>query len=551
MRVLKLNFVEAPPSSTQFIRTFDFDKKNSRIDDLARLTEDGTNILPERLAKVASSLLSPNTTSRDKFVSQIDGGWDQKRIMFSMVVETSSRPNHQEYEYIVGHTDYDGFSLIGMKEVKLDPRMKLYFDQITHINLSGGIRRNSEVWTPSIKSSDLILNRDTLRGFGHDDLASRGTDRALSKRPTDLLRREGASLSYNQDNFSFDENSDRRQPESNTNNTVGTFTQQLKLSSRDNNSATSFLHRTLDGYVSASTGAGLDTTASPYGLGDERSNKLSNLKLAYGRVDENDPSADRYIEELKESTRILNSGYITYGELMEMNPEFVKNEQETFARADTRRSYRHSDTKQWQGDDHETIAALTIANSLPGLMIKNMYSKLDKLTINSYGHSKLSRITGCVASPYIDGLDTEATWPNFEHHLSEVLIHEVSRGIFNFEAKIDANVDGYVDIWIRIDGGPESFHSFPAYCAALMSPTLDTNVSSLNSMSTTLTDISNDLATRRMGHSRIAIDNPLRNSSGGLQLGIGGIDRRDAPSSRTLDTALSSSSLDIPAKKNW
>lgn len=549
MRLLKLNFIEAPPMGDQYIRPYDFDMKSSKIDDLARLTEDGTNILPERLSKVSSALMSPSTQRREKIVSQIDKGWGQRRIMFSMVVETSSRPNHQEYEYIVGHTDHDGFSLLGGKEVKLDNRMKLYFDQITHINLSGGLRRDREIWTPSIKASDLVLNRDTLRGFGHDDLASHGGHRPLTKRPTDLFRREGAELNYNSNNFSLDEHDNSRKSDTNTNNTVGTFTSTLKLSSRDNNSPTSFLHRTLDGYVSASTGLGLGSDASPYGLGDERQSKLSNLKKAYGHVDENDPTADRYIEELKESTRILNTGYITYGELMEMNPEFVKSAQEDFALADPRKSYRHSDMGQWRGDDNETIAAFQIACSLPGLMIKNMYSKIDGLTFNSYGHNKLQRITGGITSPYIEGIDTKATWPNFEHQVSEVLIHEVTRGNFNFEAKVDANVDGFIDIWIRIDGGPESFHSFPAYCAGVVAPTLDTDVNSLSRMSRNMTDISNTLADSRLNHSRVSLGSLDRNDEGRIVLGIGGNNRRSNDLFGNTDDL--PSSLIQPSKKNW
>lgn len=527
MRVLKLNFVEVPPMADQYIRPYDFDMKNSRIDDLARLTDDGTNILPERLAKVSSSLMSPTTQRREKFVSQIDRGWGERRIMFSMVVETSSRPNHQTYEYIVGHTDHAGFSIqTGGRDVILDNKMRMYFDQITHINLSGGLRRDREIWTPSIKASDLVLHRDTLRGFGHDDLASGAGHRALTKRPTDLFRREGSDMNYSARNFSLDNKSNDRSADTNTNNTVGTFTSTLKFSSRDNNSPTSFLHRTLEGYVTAATGAGLDTRESPYGIPDERESKLSNLKRAYGTVDENDPTADRYIEELKESTRILNSGYITYGELMEMNPEFVRSAQEDFAQADPRKAYRHSDTRQWRGDDPETIAAFQIACSLPGMMIKNMYSKIDGFTINSYGHSKLQRITGGITSPYIEGLDTAATWPNFEHQVSEVLIHEVTRGVMNFEAKIDANVDGYIDIWIRVDGGPESFHSFPAFCAGVVAPTLDTDVNSLVNMSRNVTDISNNLANSRMSRSRISIDSLNRDEDGRANLTIGGNNRR-------------------------
>jgi len=551
MRVLKLNFVEVPPMAEQYIRPYDFDMKNSRIDDLARLTDDGTNILPERLAKVSSSLMSPTTQRREKFVSQIDKGWGQARIMFSMVVETSSRPNHQEYEYIVGHTDHDGFAIqSGGRDVILDNKMRMYFDQITHINLSGGFRRDREIWTPSIKASDLVLNRDTLRGFGHDDLASGAGHRALTKRPTDLFRREGADLNYSSRNFSLDNKSNDRSADTNTNNTVGTFTTTLKMSSRDNNSPTSFLHRTLDGFVTAASGLGLSNDSSPYGLPDERENKLSNLKRAYGTVDENDPSADRYIEELKESTRILNSGYITYGELMEMNPEFVKSAQEDFALADKRKSYRHTDTRQWRGDDPETIAAFQIACSLPGMMIKNMYSKIDGLAINSYGHSKLQRITGGITSPYIEGIDTAATWPNFEHQVSEVLIHEVTRGAMNFEAKIDANVDGYIDIWIRVDGGPESFHSFPAFCAGVVAPTLDTDVKSLSNMSRNVTDISNNLADSRMNRSRIALGALNRDESGSVHLGIGGNNRRDRNDLFGSADDLKPSLIQ-PSKKNW
>lgn len=554
MRLLKLNFVESPPTGTQFIRTFDFDIKNSKLDRLAELTDDGTNITPERMARVGASLLTPQTKERNKIISQIDNGWDQRRIMFSMVVEISSRPNNQQYEYIVGHTDYDGFSLLGGNGVKLDNRMKLYFDQITHINLSGGLRRDHQIWTPSIKSSDLLLNRDTLRGFGDSDLASQGGHRALTKRPADLMRRQGAELNYDNNNFAYDDKGERPS-ESNTNNTVGTFTQSLKFSARENNSATEFLVKTLGGYVSASTEVA-QKEESPYGLADDRQVKLSNLSRASRRIEENDPTSDRYLQELRENTRILNSGFITYGELMEMNPEFVRADQETFAPADKRKDYRHSDKLAWRGDDNETIAAYTIASSLPGILIGNMYSKADKLCFNSYGRNNLQRVTGGVMSPYIHGLDTEATWPNFEHQISNILVHEVNRGgIFEFEAKVDANVDGWIDIWIKIDGGPESFHSFPAWGAATASPTLDTNVRSLADMSKNITTISHGLAESRMGRSRVSLESPLNDGRPSLSIGghnLGGSDRggfsdRKADLFGTTDDRPNIQ----PAKKSW
>ena len=545
-RLIKMNFAQSPGISKQFIRSFDVDAKQSRLGHLATVTDSGMDILPEKLAKISSSILSPSTTRQNKLEAQIENGWEAPRIMFSMVVQTSSRPNNEQYEYIVGHTDEDSVQLIGGKEAKFSKRMKLYFDSITHINLAGGQRRSESIWVPSIKSHDLVLNRDTLRGFGTNDLSSVGSNRALSKRPEDIFRRRGSELAHG-DGDTFISGNNRSQPrETSTTNTVGTFTTQLKLSDRDNNSPTEFLQKSIGHYVNAATRTNQDGRGAHYGLRDDASDMVGNLKTTYGRVGENDPSADPYIEELKATTRILNSGFITYGELLEMNPEFVERDQSEYAPYDKRKTYRMSDSSAWRGDDNETIAAYTIASSLPALMIKSMYSKVDGLVINSYGRSAAQRVFPPKISPYVPGLDTKATWPNFEHMVSSVLIEEVSRQAFEFEAKIDANVDGWIDIWIRVDNGPEAFLSYPAWGANMLTPILDNNTKSLVTMSTMITDAANDLSNNRLSKSRLELSNHDQGVGRGIT--VGGLGR----SSRSPESSLGSlGGLKRPEDKDW
>lgn len=516
MRLIKLTMVESAGHAECPIRPYEMNYKKHYVDDIARVTEEGHRLTPVRLAKVASGILAPSSDTL--LTSHIDGGWDQKRIMFAMVVEIASREVSREYVYIVGHTDHSDFSNIGTR-VKFDPRMRMYFNSITRIDFQDAIRGRSHVWQPKIQTHDQILNRSSV--MGGRKRGSNG-ERAVSLRPADLFRRKEAEVGFG---GMLDEGS---LTGGNTN-LVGAFMQQLRSSTLENNDPATFLARGLSAYARAN--------ADPDGayIGDADLGDV--IAGATDRVDENVLDQDPYIEELRIDTNILEDGYVTFGDLMRMNPDFDEDRQLPFQDLRGRKNYYDPEQQAgWRGSDPNTIAAVIIANSLPSYMINAMYSKMDDLIIRSHARMGQEKVISGKTFPFVDGLSVRATMTYFEDMVESVLLPMLTNnGAFEVNARINCNIDQDIEIWLTIDDGEESFHVFPAFAGALMAPTLSNNLDAVSLLSKSLVDLSGAIVNRAYKDSPNSSDTGVVSLSTDVQGSRAERDRRDDRDSRSRD----------------
>lgn len=530
MRLLKLSMVETDGAMDGVIRTFDTDFKQSDIDRVVSLTDDGRNITADRLAQAISAgdrMIVP--TSDYKIASKIDNGWDEKRIMFAMVVEVLVSRNSSQYEYIVGYTDKSDYSNISGR-AKFDPDMKLYFNSITRVHMTGGVYRGgSTIWQPSIKAHDQILNRSAINGNRRRTEAT-----PASLRPTDLFNRKGSESAFG---------SHLRASGSVGQNTTGSMSSQLRASTRENNDPARFLTRALTAYSRAS---------SSNGLGDMgRDDDDTLMASASDAAPENILDVDPYLEELRRDTGILESGYITFGELMEMNPDFDEDEQLPFTPFDVRKNTINlTDATPWNADTPEGIAAYMISTSLPALMIHAMYSKVDNLMLNTRARMGEPQVLCGRPTPFIPNLDASSSIDWFESSIEHGLLRQLTcNGMFDIDATIDANIDQDIEIWISIDGGPEQYFAFAAHADSLVAPTMTDNIATVDLLADEIVKLASKVTTARDdSHPSHVSENRGIDLSGDMSSAREDRDRRRRREEPRRDTPTGG---DQPRRPNW
>lgn len=478
MRLIKLTMIETPGMDGQVIRPYTTKLKKEHTDLFAKVTDQGRRISADRLSKVTPNIFGPST--RHKHQSHIDGGWGEKRIMFAMVVEMASRTRSKTFNYIVGYTDHSDATTTGRK-VKFDPNMRLYFNTVTQIHMIQSEWRGDQIWQPRMQRHDQILNRSGL--LGNNRNTGRGDNRPVTSRPQDLFRRGSSEKSFG--SFLNDDG--------NTTNLSGVFSTQLRASNRQNNSPTSILTRSLK----ALAGSTSNPNDAYVGDGDDD----ETLENALDKVEETLLPDDPLMDILKKQSNIMQSGYITFGELMDFNKDFDEDRHLGFKPYKSRRD-DFGTNADFNEDTNETIAASIIANSLPTILIGSMYSKVDNLVLRSNPRPGDPVVESAFPSPYVDGMDIDASWNYFEDQITHVMMNEVSNGgIFDVIATIDANIDEYINISIRIDGGEEARYSFPTFADGLMAPTMDNSLKSLGLLSKGVIDLAGGLADARLSAS--------------------------------------------------
>jgi hypothetical protein len=506
MKIVKLTMLENRGIAAPVIRSYTTKLKKEHTDIFAKATDQGRRITADRISKVTANVFGPS--SRHKHVAHIDGGWDEKRIMFAMVVEMASRSRSKTYNYIVGYTDHSGHSLIGRK-VKFDRKMRLYFNTITQIHMIESEWRGSSIWQPRMQRHDQILNRTGISGFGRTE--NRGDNRPVTTRPTDLFRRGGSDKSFGA----------MLKSDGGTTNLTGVFSGILRASSRLNNSPTSMLTRSLQ----ALAGAGANPNDAYMGDADD----AETLEAAQDKVEETIITEDPLMEQLKKESNIISSGYITFGELMDMNPDFDEDRQLGFNLYKPARDEFQSNAS-FNEDTNETIAATIIANHLPTIMIGSMYSKVADLVLRSNPRPGDPVVESAHPYPFVDGMDIDASFPYFEDQITHVMINEVTNGgVFDVIAHIDANIDTEINIRIRIDGGEEARYTFPAYADGLLAPTMDNSLKSLGILSKGVIDLAAGLHEARLDASPNHTKTPNILTSSDV---AGARDDRDRRSSR-------------------
>lgn len=319
MNILKMVMFETNGATEMPAKPYELDLRHGTgdiIEELDELTVGGTNVNSMALSRLASGILVPSTAPR---ATRIDGGWTERRIMFAMVVEVqgSSTGNYSDIRYITGYTDRSDYSN-QRGRVHFPDDMRLYFNSIVRISLNQVSSRGGRRTLPTIRDNNLLLRRDSI-------ISERGRDRGIRDnrpsllRPADVLKRASSSH-YIKDMLSTI-------PDSISKNTVGKFNLSTQLSKRKNNNSAEHMTTTLKSYMYArshgeddATNAGFPISRDGESLDIEPDYMVSAATSAIAAEDT--MGSDPLFDEMRRFTNILEDGYIEWGELKRMAPDF-------------------------------------------------------------------------------------------------------------------------------------------------------------------------------------------------------------------------------------
>lgn len=479
MDLLKITMVETPPFLDQVIKPFNTDLKAGMVFDAEHNYRGSTSA--NALSRFATSLVAP---TGKWFKSNIAGGWGDNKLRFAGLVCMDDRRHSKEYMYVCGFTDHADYSVKSDGTVRFSPTMKLYFNSVTAVDVQEMEHRGASVWQPKLSTHDQILsksvfNRETVK------------DTALL-RPSDLFRRRGEK-----------EASGFQREFPNSVLTTGKFTSEMVSNNRLNNAPSTYLSRAAGAYIRSAQNQ-VDLSGSGYD--DQTEGEI--LDDAIDRVDENLIDANPFFDELRNVSNIMRTGYITWGELMDMNPDFDEDRQVGIKRLPDKRDNRDFGATL-KGDDPESIAANILVHSLPLIMLYAQYSSIEGMVIDTRARHGEAKVILPYIAPYMPGIDVSATYDYFVDQMEDYVIPDMTKsGMFDVYAKVNASIDGDIEVWISVDGGKEMYVPFPQWGDGLCAPTLTDDLTHLVNVSADILKISSEILKVKNRSNKTHLDTP-------------------------------------------
>ncbi len=516
MKILKMTMFETDGAVENYIRPFTTDIRDTKriVNDIVNSTGMGRAMDTSRLARTASGILIPST---DIVGSKIENGWAQARLMFAMAVQASDGPlSGNRIHYITGYTDHNEYTERG-GNVDFPKDMRFYFNSVTKVDVAEMASRGQRVYRPIVRSNDLMLLRDSV-----ETRSERRRRKPFLLRPSDVMSRSSSANVFS--GLTDDSNEDVS-----TVNLTGVFNLSTSLSSRANNDSVEYLSKVMTGYVNARSHHN-DPTDFNGAMGSDLDEEPDLFGDASERVRDSNFRDDGLFSGLKRFSDIVDDGFITWGQILKMDPEFNPSlhlpfrpwservRQSQYTRGDqhggdTRYSggLAHRETASaWHSNTNEALCASMIANALPSLMIKSSYSRIDGLVLDTDPQFDDPHVHIGTPQPYIDGIPIEYGYTYFVQYLKDVILPNISKnGLFRVEALIHANVDQDIEIYVTIDGGPEEYFIFPAWAGHLIPPIITDREEDVNTLATGIGALLEEIGIKIDGNnSRDLIDVP-------------------------------------------
>jgi len=487
MQIIEIVFRERSGYRDMQLRPFSSDATPELIRQLDHDTRGGSDMTPAALSRVAGRIIRPQSNVRSNAI--IANGWGEKRYMFIMKVLVRDSRSARSTLDISGYTDYAG-AVNTMKGTKIDPDMCLYFNSVTEINSSYTDSPTRRGWVDSIVGSNHLIGPQTMPDFTRDRL-SPGT---MTMRPEDVFHNNPKNILQNSFNRKVEAEGDFMDMRN-------SFTQKgLRMSNRWNDSSTRFLHRSLRALSTANGGEVYGETAIERDTGQV-------LRDARSQVREKTLTSMAPFADMARDTNIMEQGFITYGELITMNPDYPWDEVKVFfERPELARDHAHDSTK-WDGRDNTTIAALQIARALPTYMAFHHLAYVDfEANNNSFAGEPIILIPEC--TPMLGKAINAQALQSFEQRLlTELFVDMLPWDNCMFDVRVKASLGSDVMISIKLEGEDPGEFAFPVFCDSLVAPVVVDDRKCIDDMGSALSSIVD-----RLGSSARADDD--RGSSG-------------------------------------
>lgn len=495
MRILKFTMFETNGAIDQPARPYELDMREGAgavIDDLDRLTNGGTHISSVSLSRLSSGILVPSTNVHS---TNIVGGWGGKRIIFAMVVGVEEHGNYRDVRYISGYTDHCDIAVDSRGRVLFPDDMRLYFNSVTKITLNEvSVRDSGRKIRPTIRDNNLLLRRDSLlKDDGTPRSKHSHRENTVLLRPVDVLRRSGSQANLSTMFSTI--------PDTTVRNTVGHFNLSTQLSRRKNNNSAEYMAYTLGKYIGARSMGEDDSTRSGFDPTDGSHSDPDYMTAASVQSGEDVMNHDPFFEEMIRLSNIIQTGFVEWGDLKAMDPDFDESRDLPFVtwKAQLRRAKINREATggnytggiaDYEGSSSfyevtpESTAALMIAQAIPEIMINAMYAGVQNLTLNTHPQHGEPSVHLGMAFPFMDGIPLEYGFNYLRTQFEQVILPNVSKnGLMHIEAMVNVDIDRDIEVWITMDGGPEEYFCYPVWAEALVTPTVTDNEEDLDVIS--------------------------------------------------------------------
>lgn len=509
MNIIKFVMFETNGAIDMPSRPYEVDLRdgvNGIINDLDHFTQGGTTINGATIARLSSGILVPSTRARD---TKIDGGWRERRIIFAMVVETETLDRYRDIRYISGYTDRSDYAIDSHGNVLFPEDMRLYFNSVTKITMTEIASRSTggRSIKPTVRDNNLLLRKDSIRSdkYDADQRPGRNSIRnPLLLRPQDILRRKS---SVNVLSSLLGDNSANRSI-----NGVGQFVRPTILSRRKNNNSAEYLATTIGKYVEARSMGEDDASNSGFIDQGQDNDYLSQASII---ASEDIMSNDVLYDKINRASSMFDLGYVEWGELKRMAPDFDEHRDLPFTTWKARekaanRRYRDSspdgrsytsgmvnyeNSASFYDTSVESMCSLMIAQAIPQILIDSMYSGIEGLTLTSHPQRGEPTVHMSMAFPFVNGIPVEYGFNYLKSQMANVVLPNVTKnGSISIEAIVNASIDQDIEVWISVDGGPEEYRAYPVWAESLIPPLVTDDVSDLESISSNVAGLLEDFA---------------------------------------------------------
>lgn len=475
-------FIESGTYQPVLLRPYETNYNESVALDFNSITENGSRIVPNAFANMASSIIAPSAAHQG--IIDIANGWQERRMSFMLEIEVAD--SFGESSKVIVLTGYTDYTDVGMITNAFDPRMRLYLNTSTVItvmtqrNANGSISQRKMVTDSSHLLNSVTMNNIRTTVAQNDPYAVQSMWYAT---PSNVIN-EMISINENSTDV-YTQSSSRR---------LKDFRQEVgntgvKRSRRENTIPTTYLSKILRGVHD-----NLSSMAS--GIADDERGALMNASVG---VRENDLTIDPVIVQLSMNSDYSQNGFVTWGELCAIVPNIdrvTKYTNRASAVVNTGTPEASSGNFQgWQGVTYETAIANSIAQLVPAMMTTCMIGQIsfvfnnDNITATPSLHI-INGMTMVDGIPFLNMAQTFET-----RFLSEVApqITDQGRTIVNMMVQCSLGTETYINI--SRNGEPDVPFCAPTFCDSLYTPVLSPSHQGIVDVASDLQNIANSVNT--------------------------------------------------------
>ena len=432
------------------------------INNIANITRGGQHITSQTFVGENTFLVPDSNAS---FQAVINNGWGEQRRIFVIRLRVTDFSTSYD-RFLYGYTEYDGFTLDGL----VDENMIHVVN--SHVDVTQRTLRNA-YGHPYLAWEVLKVNQLLKANIDNNMYTN------VAMRPEDVIR--GSESCVMEDYFPG------------LVDTRLNFSSGIKFSQRENNSAGNYLARTINAFSKAHgiTEGGTTEYGKPRGYEGTGgySDAVGFAQTASSICAEDTGDLDVLFAGLNVETNrnFLQQGTFTFSQLQRITPMLAPR---VIPRTSSGPTFSHAaDSEHWMGADNNTIGAITIAQSVPGILLSNLIPGA-KITVTNQvaGLREAGRryLTHMVLYDTLVDMVKEDVAAKIEESTfaieSEIIDTITRNGLMDITLTIDCNCYQEIIIDIAVGDQPMTRYVDAAFADALIAPTIAGDVGTLKNL---------------------------------------------------------------------